>query len=100
MAFYAGKVITAQQMKNPTIIVVTDRNDLDGQLFATFSQAKELIARNAGSSRNSIKSFGTLLGNRPSGGVVFTTIQKFSPLDEEVKHFPLLSDRSQHCRYR
>lgn len=92
MAFYAGKVITAPEMKNPTIIVVTDRNDLDGQLFATFSNGKELLRETPvqAESRQQLREF---LTNRPSGGVVFTTIQKFS-LFEEEKSFPVLSERS------
>ncbi len=92
MAFYAGKVITAPEMKNPTIIVVTDRNDLDGQLFATFSQAKELM-RETPKQAETRQELRDLLANRPSGGIIFTTIQKFSLMDEEVK-FPTLSDRS------
>jgi len=92
MAFYAGKVITAPEMKNPTIIVVTDRNDLDGQLFGTFSQARELL-RETPKQAETRQELRELLRNRPSGGVIFTTIQKFSLLDDEVK-FPLLSDRS------
>lgn len=92
MAFYAGKVITAPEMKNPTIIVVTDRNDLDGQLFGTFSNAKEILRETPvqAETRQQLRDF---LHNRPSGGVVFTTIQKFS-LFEEEKAFPVLSDRS------
>lgn len=92
MAFYAGKVITAPEMKNPTIVVVTDRNDLDGQLFATFSSAKELM-RETPKQAETRQELRDLLANRPAGGVIFTTIQKFSLLDEEVK-FPELSDRS------
>lgn len=92
MAFYAGKVITAPEMKNPTIIVVTDRNDLDGQLFATFSQAKELM-RETPKQAETRKELRDLLANRPSGGIIFTTIQKFSLFDDEVK-FPTLTDRS------
>ncbi len=92
MAFYAGKVITAAEMKNPTIIVVTDRNDLDGQLFATFSNARELMRENPkqAETRQELRD---LLAGRPSGGVIFTTIQKFSLLENEVK-YPMLSDRS------
>ena len=92
MAFYAGKVITAPEMKNPTIVVVTDRNDLDGQLFATFSNAKELLRETPvqAETRQELREF---LMNRPSGGVVFTTIQKFS-LFEEEKSYPVLTDRS------
>ncbi|HQU91076.1 MAG TPA: type I restriction endonuclease subunit R [Pyrinomonadaceae bacterium] len=92
MAFYAGKVITAPEMRNPTIIVVTDRNDLDGQLFATFSQAKELM-RETPKQAETRQELRDLLAGRPSGGIIFTTIQKFSLLEDETK-FPLLSDRS------
>ncbi len=92
MAFYAGKVITAPEMQNPTIIVVTDRNDLDGQLFYTFSQARELM-RETPIQAETRAELRNLLAGRPSGGIIFTTIQKFSLLDDEVK-YPLLSDRS------
>ncbi len=92
MAFYAGKVITAPEMKNPTIIVVTDRNDLDGQLFATFSNAKELM-RETPRQAETRAELRELLAGRPSGGVIFTTIQKFSLYDTE-KAFPILSERS------
>lgn len=92
MAFFAGKVITAPEMRNPTIIVVTDRNDLDGQLFGTFSNARELM-RETPTQADSRSELRELLANRPSGGVVFTTIQKFS-LFEEEKSYPVLSDRS------
>ncbi len=92
MAFYAGKVITAEEMKNPTIIVVTDRNDLDGQLFATFSNARELM-RETPKQADTRQELRELLAGRPSGGIIFTTIQKFSLLEDEVR-FPLLSDRS------
>ncbi len=92
MAFYAGKVITSEAMKNPTILVVTDRNDLDGQLFATFSNAKELM-RETPKQAETRQELRELLVGRPSGGIIFTTIQKFSLMDEEVK-FPELSNRS------
>lgn len=92
MAFFAGKVITAPEMKNPTIIVVTDRNDLDGQLFATFSHARELM-RETPKQAETRAELRELLANRPSGGIIFTTIQKFSLFEEEQK-FPVLSERS------
>lgn len=91
MALYAGKIITAPEMENPTVVVVTDRNDLDGQLFGTFSQAKELL-RETPRQAETRQSLRALLANRPSGGVIFTTIQKFSPFEDEDK-FPVLSDR-------
>lgn len=92
MAFYAGKVITAPEMKNPTIIVVTDRNDLDGQLYATFSNARDLM-RETPRQAETRQELRELLSGRPSGGIIFTTIQKFSLLEGEAK-YPELSDRS------
>jgi type I restriction enzyme R subunit len=91
MLFYAGKIITAPEMKNPTLVVVTDRNDLDGQLFATFSQARELL-RETPAQAETRAQLRQLLDNRPSGGVIFTTIQKFSPFENE-DIFPVLSER-------
>ncbi len=91
MCFYAGKIITAPEMKNPTLVVVTDRNELDGQLFGTFSQAHELLRETPvqAETRSQLRQ---LLDNRPSGGVIFTTIQKFSPFENEDK-YPVLSER-------
>lgn len=79
-------------MKNPTIIVVTDRNDLDGQFFATFSNAKELM-RETPKQADTREELRELLKGRPSRGVIFTTIQKFSLFDDEMK-YPELSDRA------
>ncbi len=91
MCFYAGKIVTAPEMKNPTLVVVTDRNELDGQLFATFSQAHELL-RETPAQAETRSQLRQLLDNRPSGGVIFTTIQKFSPFENEDA-FPVLSER-------
>jgi type I restriction enzyme, R subunit len=91
MCFYAAKVITAPEMKNPTLVIVTDRNDLDEQLFGQFSQASELL-RETPVQAETREELRQMLAARPSGGVIFTTIQKFSPYDDE-KDFPLLSDR-------
>ena len=94
MAFYAGRIAREPAMKNPTIVVLTDRNDLDDQLFATFSRCEKLLrqtpvqAVNRADLRNKLKV--------ESGGVVFTTIQKFFPEDPsagEGDRHPLLSDR-------
>ncbi|MBM4777527.1 MAG: type I restriction endonuclease subunit R, partial [Archangiaceae bacterium] len=90
MAFYAGRVVEHPQMQNPTLVVLTDRNDLDDQLFGTFSHCHELLrqtpeqATDRGNLRELLKV--------ASGGVVFTTIQKFMP--EKGDTFPLLSARS------
>jgi type I restriction enzyme R subunit len=91
MCFYVAKIITAPEMKNPTLVIVTDRNDLDEQLFGQFSQASELM-RETPVQAETREELRQMLAARPSGGVIFTTIQKFSPYDGE-KEFPLLSDR-------
>ena len=92
MVCFAAKLMQQPEMHNPTLVVVTDRNDLDGQLFQTFVGARSLLReqpQQAGS-RDELRA---LLAGRPSGGIIFTTVQKFTPgEDEEV--FPLLSDRS------
>ena len=90
MAFYTGKIIAHPAMENPTIVVITDRNDLDDQLFGTFSMCRELIRhtpRQADSREDLQKAL-----TRPSGGVVFTTIQKFTPERGETD-YPVLTDR-------
>ncbi len=90
MVFYTGKLVMEQKMENPTVIVLTDRNDLDDQLFGTFARCQELLRQEPkqADSRESLKS----LIKVASGGIVFTTIQKFVP--EEGKDFPLLSERN------
>ena len=89
MAFYAGRIIQHPDMANPTLVVLTDRNDLDDQLFGTFSRCHELLRQQPeqAADRDHLR---TLL-QRVSGGVVFTTIQKFLP--EKGSSYPLLSDR-------
>ncbi|MEC9491694.1 type I restriction endonuclease subunit R [Flexistipes sp.] len=90
MAFFAGKVIRHPAMKNPTLLVITDRNDLDEQLFNTFSSCRDLLRQTPvqAGSREHLKS----LLHVPAGGVIFTTIQKFMP-DEKGVQYPKLSDR-------
>jgi type I restriction enzyme R subunit len=90
MACLAGMLATSKALKNPTIVVVTDRNDLDQQLYETFIDAKALLRQEPkkAESRQEIR---TLLDN-PGGGVFFTTIQKFAIDDEEVS-FPALTER-------
>jgi type I restriction enzyme R subunit len=90
MAFYAGKLVLAPEMENPTIVVLTDRNDLDDQLFGTFSGCWELL-RQRPVQANDREELRRLL-KVDAGGVVFTTIQKFLPEAESGK-YPLLSDR-------
>ena len=90
MVFYAGKIIQHPAMANPTVIVLTDRNDLDDQLFGTFSACKELL-RQTPEQAESREHLQQLL-QVSSGGVIFTTIQKFLPPGKGEK-YPLLSDR-------
>lgn len=90
MAFYAGKVILDQRMQNPTIVVITDRNDLDDQLFGTFSACHELL-RQAPKQADSRENLKELL-KVEAGGVVFTTIHKFFP-EGEARTLDMLSDR-------
>ncbi|NUP98906.1 MAG: type I restriction endonuclease subunit R, partial [Armatimonadetes bacterium] len=91
MAFYAGKVVLEPAMANPTIVVITDRNDLDDQLFGTFSRCKDLL-RQAPIQAEDRADLRRVLCDRPSGGVIFTTLQKFLP-DERGGNGLLLSDR-------
>jgi len=91
MACFAGKLTKQPQMKNPTLLIVTDRNDLDGQLFATFSQAKMLLGQEP-VQIESVEDLRETLENKPSGGIIFTTIQKFS-LKKGESSFPILSKR-------
>jgi len=91
MCCYAGKLLQQPEMNNPTLIVVTDRNDLDGQLFATFSAAKDLLKQEPvqAEDRDTLRQ---LLAERASGGIIFTTVQKFALVEEESGH-PILNDR-------
>jgi type I restriction enzyme R subunit len=90
MAFYAGRLVVEPAMENPTLVILTDRNDLDDQLFGTFARCHELLRQKPvqAQDRNHLKKLLAVA----SGGVVFTTIQKFFPEDKGGKH-PLLSDR-------
>jgi type I restriction enzyme R subunit len=90
MVFFAGKLVLEQAMSNPTIVMVTDRNDLDQQLFETFSNCRQLLRQApvmAGSRAELRQSLAVV-----SGGIVFTTIQKFLP-EEKGDVFPTLTDR-------
>jgi len=89
MVFYAGKIILHPTMANPTLVLLTDRNDLDQQLFDNFALAQDLL-RQEPEQAESREHLRRLL-KVASGGIIFTTIQKFMPEDED--RFPLLSDR-------
>jgi type I restriction enzyme R subunit len=90
MAFYAGRIIAHPAMENPTVVVITDRNDLDDQLFGTFARCRDLLrqppvqAADRADLREKLKV--------SAGGVVFTTIQKFLPEEKGDRH-PILSER-------
>lgn len=105
MVFYTAKLV--KELNNPTIIVITDRNDLDEQLYTTFSKSKEILRQTPkqanvrkltteqklSQSKNNSKEINglyDLLNERESGGIIFTTIQKFKPEEGEM---PILTDR-------
>ena len=91
MTCFAARVMQEPMMENPTIVVITDRNDLDGQLFGVFSLSQGLLREQPvqATTRQELRA---LLTNRPSGGIVFATIQKFMPGEDEDA-YPALSDR-------
>ena len=106
MVFYAANLI--KELNNPTIVVITDRNDLDDQLYSTFSKSKEILrqtpvqadvrrltdaqkrAKASANNGSDINGLYDLLNERESGGIIFTTIQKFSPEEGDM---PVLTDR-------
>ena len=107
MVFYTGKIIERKELQNPTIVVITDRNDLDDQLYETFCNASDLIPYPK--QAESVEDLKEKLSQVAAGGIFFTTIQKFQAEAEEVsevvdpklkkalkkgKTYPLLSDRS------
>lgn len=89
MVFYAGRLVLQRELQNPTIVVLTDRNDLDDQLFGTFSRCYEVLRQSPVQAidREHLKA----LVQVSSGGIVFTTIQKFLP--DKGEKYPQLSDR-------
>jgi type I restriction enzyme, R subunit len=90
MAFYAGQIVKHPEMENPTLVLLTDRNDLDDQLFGTFSMCKDLLRQTPqqAGDRDELRR----MLDRSSGGVIFTTLQKFSP-EGGATAYPLLTDR-------
>ncbi len=91
MVFYAGRIVREPAMQNPTIVVLTDRNDLDDQLFGVFSRCRDLL-RQPPIQAESREHLRRLLAERQVGGVIFTTIQKFFP-DVGSQRTAPLSDR-------
>ena len=90
MTFYAGRIIREPAMENPTVVVLTDRNDLDDQLFGTFARSRDLLRQPPVQAESRADLRARLAVE--SGGVVFTTIQKFFPEEKSDRH-PLLSER-------
>ena len=93
MACLAGRLLSEPRLENPTLVVVTDRTDLDGQLYGVFASAGSLLAE----SPQQVDSRADLrekLGNRPSGGIIFTTIQKFAPDEGQSRLAPLSQRRN------
>ena len=90
MAFYAGRIIREPAMENPTIVVLTDRNDLDDQLFGTFFRCQDLLRQPPVQAKS--RAHLRQLLSVAAGGVVFTTIHKFFPEEKGDRH-PVLSDR-------
>ncbi|HFD1813120.1 TPA: type I restriction endonuclease subunit R [Enterococcus faecium] len=105
MVFYTGGLV--RELNNPTIVVITDRNDLDDQLFTTFTKSKDILRQTpkqatvrklsdnqrtnyANGNSTEVNGLYDLLNDRESGGIIFTTIQKFKPEDGEM---PVLTDR-------
>jgi type I site-specific restriction-modification system R (restriction) subunit len=90
MAFYAGRLILDPAMENPTIVVITDRNDLDDQFFGTFARCRDLLRQDPvqAADRADLREKLRVAG----GGVVFTTIQKFMPAEQGDRN-AVLSDR-------
>lgn len=91
MTCFAARVMQTPELANPTIVVITDRNDLDGQLLNVFGLSQDLLRETpqAATTRHKLRE---LLENRPAGGIIFATIQKFM-LTEEESIFPMLSNR-------
>ena len=93
MTYLAGQIISDPRLANPTIVMVTDRQDLDGQLFGVFNSAGDLLVETP-KQANTVTQLRELLADRPSGGIIFTTIQKFQiDKDKGEQRFPTLTDR-------
>ncbi|QGU33436.1 type I restriction endonuclease subunit R [Thermochromatium tepidum] len=100
MAFYAGQLVKHPALENPTLVVLTDRNDLDDQLFSTFSMCRDLIRQTPvqAEGREHLKE----LLNRASGGVIFTTLQKFGEIDGPLttrRNVVVIADEAHRSQY-
>ena len=100
MAFYAGRLVKHPAMANPTLVVLTDRNDLDDQLFSTFSMCRDLIRQTPVQAENREHLLALL--NRASGGVIFTTLQKFGEIAEPLtrrRNVVVIADEAHRSQY-
>ncbi|MEA9920981.1 type I restriction endonuclease subunit R [Xanthomonas campestris] len=100
MAFYAGRLVQHPAMRNPTLVVLTDRNDLDDQLFGTFSMCKALL-RQTPVQADSREDLARLL-DRASGGVIFTTLQKFGEVEAPLttrRNVVVIADEAHRSQY-
>ena len=100
MAFYAGQLVKHPAMANPTLVVLTDRNDLDDQLFSTFSMCRDLIRQTPvqAESRDDLQK----VLSRASGGVIFTTLQKFGEIAEPLttrRNVVVIADEAHRSQY-
>ncbi|WP_175906134.1 type I restriction endonuclease subunit R [Burkholderia seminalis] len=100
MAFYAGQLVKHPAMANPTVVVLTDRNDLDDQLFSTFSMCRDLIRQTPvqAESREDLQK----VLSRASGGVIFTTLQKFGEIAEPLttrRNVVVIADEAHRSQY-
>ena len=101
MAFYAGRMVLHPAMQNPTIVVITDRNDLDDQLFGTFSRCKDLL-RQSPIQADSRDDLARKLKSSASGGIIFTTIQKFLGNGEilsDRRNIVVIADEAHRSQY-
>lgn len=101
MAFYAGQLVKHPTMANPTLLVLTDRNDLDDQLFSTFSMCRDLIRATPEQAENR-EDLQRRLSNRASGGVIFTTLQKFGEMTEPLttrRNVVVIADEAHRSQY-
>ena len=101
MVFYAGIVVTEPEFNNPTIVVLTDRNDLDNQLYNTFAASSKLLLRQTPKHAESREHLRELLDVK-AGGIIFTTIQKFGDSDEvinERRNIIFLADEAHRSQY-
>jgi type I restriction enzyme R subunit len=92
MVCFVAKLMQQPEMENPTVVVVTDRNDLDGQLYQTFVNSRSLL-RETPRQAEDREELRALLDGRPSGGIIFSTIQKFVP-ERAEERYPELSNRT------